>query len=258
MKHEALLLLAGLAVAAPTFATQKMPELHGSLDIGAARGEISGYDGWIYGGSGQAMALLPRWGIGLQLGGGYNAITLDGANGHVWDAGTHLFWRGSTGSLGASAQYAALDIGGLEADSRMAGLFGEWYALPHLTLRLKGGYLNGGANVFATNGDGGFFGINLENYFLPDFGVGVEASHVALSSLHGTAIGGYAEYLMSRRFPLSLRTGYRHIFMTGSLDADVVWFGLRYRFGGDGPLVTQDRSGSLVWNGLIDLKTLEL
>lgn len=259
MNYKSLMLLVGFAAAAlPALATPEAPELRGSLDVDAARGEIEGDDGWIYGGSGQVMVLMPNWGIGAQAGGGYQRIDLGFANGQLWNASGHLFWRGGYGALGASFQYAALDIKGLQADSRMVGLFGEYYALPYLTVRLKGGYLNGGVNIAADNGDGGYVGFNAENYFLPDFGVAAEVEHAALSGLHTTAVGGYGEYLISRHFPLSVRAGYRHIFMTGNLDMSVVWFGLRYRFGQDGSLVMQDRGGPVLWNGLADLKTLEL
>lgn len=260
MKYSTIIMLVGLGFAIPqcAWASQGVPELRGSLDTDYTNTKVAGATVATYGGGGDLLVSFPDWGIGLQGGGVYDTLNGKGWSANLWGANSHAFWRDADGMLGASFGYSSLSIASLNADARMYGAFGEYYATDYLTFRAKGGAVNGSIEKVSGHADGGYAGVGAGYYFLPDFRVNLKGDYVSINSIHFATMGASTEYLVSREIPLSISVGYLYTAMTGGSHTNTFMVGLKYRFGPDGSLVEQDRTGPVVWNGLLDLETLEL
>ncbi len=263
MRYTTIIALAGLGLAIPQCAAS-VPELRGSLDTGYTNSKAAGITVTSYGGGGDMLVTFPDWGVGLQGGGSYWKFNSEGHSANLWNANAHAFWRNADGMLGASIGYSSLGtgvlfgVGPLNFNARMYGAFGEYYATNYMTFRAKGGALQGSLESVSGHLNGGYVGLGGEYYILPDFAVSLAGNYVSLSHARFTSFEASSEYLLSEEIPLSLTVGYRYTAATGGLRANTLMAGLKYRFGPSGSLIQQDRTGPLVWNGILDLNTLEL
>jgi hypothetical protein len=185
-----------------------------------------------------------RPGPNLQLGGSYDHISQGSTDN--WGIHGDLFWRERFGTAGVSAGYGSVNTGTASEVFTSYGAFGEWYPINSLTLRLKGGAFDGGIT-------GWYSGAGVTYYATSYISLSVSYNYTRPSGDRLHAIDVEAEYLVSRRYPLTVAVGYEHT-QSRINGTDALMARLKYRLGVAGSLVRLDRLGPTSWNGLAPLR----
>lgn len=205
--------------------------------------------------SGSAVLTVSNPGANIQL--NFNNSALKVANQSVddWGYGGDVYWRDYAGDVGLNASINSVAKGS-SIDYESFGLFGEFFVLSNLTLRAKGGTLQGNYNGWY--GDSG-----LVFYPYSDLALGFtgDYAHIAHGGPQLTDGAFTAEYLPVRDVPVSLAFGYtyaryRHLAPPppGGLNESLNVFSvaLKFYFGGGGrraSLVDYQRGGTTNWDG---------
>jgi hypothetical protein len=188
------------------------------------------------------LATFDDLGLNAQVGGGYTRDAFNSVKLNTWNFNGDVFWRNDMGMIGASFDFKVLDIAHESSTYRykIYSLFGEWYAMDALTLRVRGGGANGENKM-----TGGYVTAGAEYYATPDFGMIGDFSYDNFSTIHWKTLNLGAEYLVSHEYPLSISAMYTYTkYVEGSdLSSSGVMFRLNYRFGLNGSLVQLDRHG---------------
>lgn len=221
------------------------PNITAAVNAGYSRAESGGVSADGFGGGGQALITLNNPGFGLQFSGAGSSTSGGGASSNSWVASFDGFFRDSKGSMGFSVAHGSVGAGFFDVNVTGYGVFGEWYATRHLTLRFNAGGFSGD--------ESGWYGsAGAEYYVAQNLGVFAEYNYVRPSSgsffkMHVASVG--AEYLISRGFPLSIRAEYDYTHFVGA-NSNGFAVALHYRINLDGSLVAMDRTGPTNWNGL--------
>jgi hypothetical protein len=248
MKNFVLAGLVGVGLTAAASASGFSGALDGGFNYSRADGDgNTGYDG-----NAALQIAFGDPGFALQFGGSSGRSDIDDGHINQRSGNGHFFWRDAKGAIGFSGSYTALEVSGNDIDAYQYGAFGEWYARPDLTLRLRGG------RTVLDNGEsdkhsGWYGGVGAAYYVDPDFSFSVRANYLEIKNAKDTQLGAAAEYQLSHQYPLSLAIDYqyRHNELYGDGgNASTAMFRIKYRFGLSGALVDLDRTGPLVWSAL--------
>lgn len=235
----------------------------GAAEVGYDATNLSHVNGHNYGTNGSALLSLTDFGFAIQFDGHGAYAEIGGISARQWGGGGSLVWRSDVGAFGFSGAFDSRNGDGvtsglvpmgylLDFDAAQYGAYGEWFALPDVTLRGRAGAITLNNSAHSIDATDWFGGVGVAYYVLPDLRWSGQFDYLAAHSSFarfGTAI----EYLLSREFPLSLVAGYEYT--DGNLiraggTANSFMIHLKYRFGTAGALRDQDRSGPLGWEGL--------
>ncbi|MBS0471781.1 MAG: hypothetical protein JSR60_11965 [Proteobacteria bacterium] len=220
----ALLLSAGAASAAGINAN-----LSGSYaNLSNGGGDVWNIDGAVNTGFGG--------GWGAELTGGYHNVSSGSAD--LGNFGGAVFWGDDMVRLAASVNYMDLSVFHLTS----YGVAGEWYAMPNLTVSLRGGGASGQFGI-----DGGYVGGQAKWYVTPDIALDGGVDYINLSGFtHVTSETIRGEWLVSETTPVSLFAGYSHADTGAGGDFDAFFVGIKlYTNDGGSTLVDRQRGGNL-------------
>ncbi len=258
MSSRRIGLTAACLLAASTFGAGAQAQIVGDLDAGFGSTGLSSHAGHVdqWDGTGTALISLGNPGFDLQLDSSDAHLTRSNAQGTLWDAGASLLWRDWAGSIGATVAHGSFDgatsgLFGIKGDATSYGLFGEWYALDELTLRVKGGDVAGSIG-------GGYVSGGAAYYLMPDFAINGYFNYSSFKQGLGqwTSGGTTIEYLPVESLPVSFYVGYDYTMIDHHVDfGNTVLAGLTLHIGSLGQghaLVDYDRtSGTQVWDGAL-------
>jgi hypothetical protein len=236
---------------------QGMGSLFGNVSGGYDRYDVNGRSADQWNASGSAVLTLDNPGGNIQvnfLNSGVNTL----ATKHVasmsmdeWGYGGDAYWRDYAGEFGVNITQDTL-VKSSRSDDLSGGFFGEFYALSDLTLRAKGGRLQGDANAWY--GDSGLVFYPLDQIAMSFTGDYARFQHNGPQLTDGAFS---IEYLPVRDVPVSLSLGYtyaRYQHLAGGFggDANIFMLSLKVYFGGggrNGGLVDYQRNGATNWDG---------
>jgi hypothetical protein len=209
-------------------------------------------------GGGAAVLSLSNPGFNVQLNLNDSDLQLPRLNTapsvgiNAWAYGGDVFWRDYAGSTGINAEFSHVTVGATTGATQALdtfGWFGQFFALPDLTLEAKGGYIQGH--------DEGWYGdVGAAYYLMPDVALepaldygkfehmGHQLRDVSLS----------LEYMPAREIPVSMSLGYDYADYSQFHPQRVNIFlvGLKVYLGGagrSGSLVEYQRNGTTNWDG---------
>lgn len=217
-----------------------------SLAVGGDLTKVADVTAHDYQVDGAVLYAFDYPGFAVQLGGTATLSRLADNSVAGWQLNADAFWRDAKGTVGLTVGGGSMAFFSDAMAARSYGAFGEWYALDALTVRIKGGAASTG-----DLGGGAYAGAGVEYYLLPDLGLTVEGNYANLRDIRIKSGDIWAEYLLSQRIPVSIRLGYRYSEIASD-HAKTYMVRLAYRFG-EGSLSTLDRTGALVWSGLLPL-----
>jgi hypothetical protein len=236
---------------------QGMGSLSGNLAAGYDRYDANGNSADQWSASGSAVLTLDNPGFNIQGNFANSAVntpaskTIAGTSTDEWGYGADVYWRDYAGEFGANVTQNTISAGS-GRDYLSAGLFGEFYMLSDVTLRAKGGRLQG-------DGDGWYGDSGVVFYPLDQIALSITGDYARLEH-NGPQLtdGAFAiEYLPVRDVPVSLSLGYTYAHtqrLMGNFggDANVFSIKLRAYFGGggrNGGLADYQRNGATSWDG---------
>jgi hypothetical protein len=236
---------------------QGMGNLSGNVAADFDRYDVNGRSADQWNASGSAVLTLDNPGGDIQANfanAGVNTLgtkKIAGTSSDDWTYGADAYWRDYAGDFGVNITDHNIPKG--EGETFVSGgFFGEFFALSDLTLRAKGGRLQGDA-------DGWYGDSGLVFYPLDAIAISLTGDYARLQ--HGgpqVTDGGLSiEYLPVRDVPVSLSLGYtyaRYEHMTGGFagDSNIFSIALKAYFGGggrNGALVDYQRNGATSWDG---------
>jgi hypothetical protein len=230
---KVLLATVGALALCSAVTTMAWANTNGTLDVSYANITNSGGgDIWGVGGSVEGM-FGSNW--GGQLDGGYHNVSNGG--GDIWNVGGSLFWATTSARIAATVNYH--DLGG-GVDFTNYGAGAEFYAGTDFTFAAHGGGVSGSGT------SGGYVGGMAEWYATPNLALSGAVDYLDIGgSITTETVQG--EWLISNNTPLSIFGGYQHADLGGSVDADIVFVGLKLYLNGNGAmsLTERQRQGSL-------------
>ena len=246
-----------LALSCAVGLAQGMGNLAGNVTAGYDRYSVESKSADLWNASGSAVLTLDNPGADIQVNFGNSAVTTPaskkaaGTSTDQWAYGGDAYWRDYAGEFGVNATENTISTGAGK-DYLSGGFFGEFYALSDLTLRAKGGRLQG--DVDGWYGDSG-----LVFYPLDAVAISITGDYARLQH-NGPQLtdGAFSiEYLPVRDVPISLSLGYtyaRYQRLAGSFggDANIFMVSLKAYFGGggrNGGLADYQRNGATNWDG---------
>jgi len=246
MRFSAVLALIGVGLVASPCAWAS-PAVSGEIAFDQGVLHSDGDNFYTDLGSGSLLLSFANPGFNLQADGSGGVLRAYGESAELWAGALHGFWRDPKGAIGVSAGYGSMALGGESIRIGTYGAFGEWYARPDLTLRIKGG----GLNVKDYGQTGGHVGAGAEYYIIPRLGISAEGEYASYSGQHFSSLGASIEFQFWSKLPMTLSTGYQYTQNGGGSNTGTLMVHLRYLFGVSGALVDLDRTGPLAWTGLI-------
>lgn len=201
----------------------------------------------VYGGSGSAETSLGSVNLNAQLDLGYHEIAADHVNIGNFNVGGDLFWQGERGRLGAAVGYQKFSCCGADVDATNYGAFAELYAMPILTVGVKGGAFSGNFGI-----RGAYAGGEILDYLEPDCAISGTLDYTSFdhTSANELDYGIQGEWLVSEETPVSATFGYtRSNISHGGGNFNVFMLGLKlYLNGNDAKtLVDRQRSSNETW-----------
>ena len=207
-------------------------------------------------GAGSAVLTIDNPGINLQANFGNSGLKAGNQSADVWRYDGDVFWRDRAGTLGINGggdtASAIIRASGKKTGKGQSlyhyGAFGEYYPFRELTLRAKGGRVDG--DISGYYADAG-----LVVYPLNSIAISLDADYVKLDKPQPTVrdLSLAAEYMPVRDIPFTVSIGYTYA-MPSDLHGhlDVLSAGIKWYFGGDGrsgTLADHQRNGPDSWNG---------
>lgn len=232
MKKVLLATVGALALCAAVSTTASAGNVNGTLDASYANiTNGGGSDIWGIGGSVEGM-FGSNW--GGQVDGGYHNVS---NSDDIWDIGGSLFWSQANARIAATVNYH--DLGG-GVDFTNYGAGAEFYAGSDFTFAAHGGGVSGSGT------SGGYVGGMAEWYATPNLALSGAVDYLDVGGSITTETF-QAEWLISDHTPLSIFGGYQHADLGYSVDADIVFVGLKLYLNGNGAmsLTERQRQGSL-------------
>ncbi|MGH6871018.1 MAG: hypothetical protein ACREHE_05870 [Rhizomicrobium sp.] len=247
-----ILLAAGAAQAQSE--SQGMGHLAGTLSAGYDRYDLNGTGAKPvneFDGSGSAVLTLDNPGGNIQVNTSNEAIKTNGNDTDLWSFGADAYWRDYAGEFGVNFTQNTF-VTSTGHDFYSGGFFGEFYMLSNLTLRAKGGRIQG-------DEDGWYGDTGLVFYPMNQIAISLTGDYARFQHTTGPRLtdGQVAiEYLPVRSVPVSLSFGYtfaRYQHLSGGAggNASIFTIALKAYFGGvrNGGLIDYHRNGATGWDG---------
>jgi hypothetical protein len=227
--------------------------LSGSLSVGYDRTDAPAGSANQFDAQGSAVLTLANPGPDFQVNFGNSGIKIGGKDTDNWSFGGDAYWRDYAGEIGINVTQSTLATTITGHDYRSAGFFGEFYALSDLTLRAKGGKVEG--DLEGWYGDTG-----LVFYPVDQIAISLTGDYARFQHDGPRVTDGQIsiEYLPVRDVPVSLSLGYTYARYqhTTTLpfggDNNIFSITLKAYFGGggrNGGLVDYQRNGATNWDG---------
>lgn len=184
----------------------------------------------------------------IEADGSYHHASASGLDANNWSITGTAFWMDNKGRIGVQAGYDAGE-GIATVHAFNYGVVGEWFALPNLSIAVKGGGLTGSSGV-----NGYYAGLQGKAYIIPNLVFSAAIDYSRFSAFHETDYKLEGEWLVSQSTPISVFAGYSNSdFQGAGTDVDIWMIGVRL-YCNDPPgtsLVDRQRSGTLGWAGAI-------
>lgn len=185
----------------------------------------------------------------IEADGSYHHASASGLDANAWNLSGSVFWQDNKGRIGVQVGYNTGEGVGPSVHGFNYGLAGEWFALPNLSIAVKGGGLTGSSGV-----SGYYAGLQGRAYIIPNLMLSAAIDYTRFSAFHETDYKLEAEYLVSQSTPVSVFAGYSNSDFEGAgTDVDIWMIGIRLYCNdpAGGTLVDRQRSGTLGWAGSI-------
>ncbi|HTQ14952.1 MAG TPA: hypothetical protein VMH86_13840 [Rhizomicrobium sp.] len=244
---------AGLVLAAGAARADGMGQLSGTLTGGYDRYDLNGTGQKpvnAFDAAGSAVLTLDNPGADIQINTGNTALKSNGNDTDLWSFGADAYWRDYAGEFGVNFTQNTF-VTSTGHDFYSGGFFGEFYMLSDLTLRAKGGRVQG-------DQDGWYGDTGLVLYPLNQIAISLTGDYARFQHSGPRVTDGNLaiEYLPVRDVPVSLTIGYtyaRFQDLTGgkSGNANIFSVALKAYFGGvrNGGLIDYQRNGATDWDG---------
>lgn len=257
-RTRAFFVVTGLLAAT---AAQAAPPLSisGTLEGGYSNYDTPGSQLSEWRGAGSGLFTIENPGIAVQANFGNSGLKLRGQSADLWRYDGAVFWRDGKGAIGVDGGGDSVSSGITSAtigttpsstgfDLIHYGMFGEFYAIPQLTVRMKGGRVDGDQSGYYAS-----FGTVW--YPLAQIAVNLTGDYIKLDKPAPTVtdVSITAEYMPVREIPATLSIGYTYASLSQlSGHQDILMAGLKFYFGGEGrtgSLMDRQRNGPESWGG---------
>ncbi len=203
--------------------------------------------------SGSAVLTAANPGFNVQVNFNNDALEFVTANTRtdVVSYGGDAFWRDYAGSFGVNVTGTTVtnsNSGNSGSGYQNYGLFGQFFALPDLTVETRGGLLEG-------HDKGWYGGGGVVFYPLADVALSASGDYADVSTFKRSFADGtfMVEYLPIHEVPVSLTLGYTYAdYSQLAHRPNVFLLGLKIYLGGGGQggtLVDYQRNGTTNWDG---------
>jgi hypothetical protein len=245
--------LAGLGVVLVSGAASAdgMGRLSGNLSAGYDRFDADGSSANQFNATGSAVLTLDNPGADIQVNFANSGIKTGGKDTDNWAFGGDAYWRDYAGEFGVNVTQNTLADGATGHDYLSGGFFGEFYALSDLTLRARGGKIQG-------DFDGWYGDTGLVFYPMDQVAISLTGDYARFQHGGPRVTDGVVgiEYLPVRDVPISLSISYtfaryEHNSAAFSGDNNIFSITLKAYFGGggrNGGLVDYQRNGATDWD----------
>lgn len=212
----------------------------------------------LYGGSGSIETPLDVINLNAQVDLGYHDASVEHENIGNFNADGDLFWQGERGRLGATVGYQTFNCCGVDLNATNYGAFAELYAMPTMTVGVKGGAFSGNYGIRGSYGGG-----EVLDYLTPDCAVSGTLDYTSFdhTSANELDYGIQGEWLFSEQTPISGTIGYtRSNISHGGGNYNVFMLGVKLYLNGNGAttLVDRQRTGNETWGSkLSSVATLQ-
>ncbi len=224
----------------------------GNLTAGYDRYDFQGHSANAWNAAGSAVLTIANPGIDVQVNFDNTGLKTAGINdADKWAYGGDVYWRDYAGEFGVNIAENSF-ASGSGHDYLSGGFFGEFYVASSLTLRAKGGRLQGDIN--------GWYGdTGLVYYPLNQVSISVTGDYARFQDGGPQVTDGNIsiEYLPVRDVPISLALGYtraRYEKVQAGFGGNTNIFSIAVKayFGGggrNGGLADYQRNGPTDWDG---------
>ena len=251
-----------VSVNAPAFAQTSDLQLAGTLNGGWSFLTTRPHQTQNWFGDGSAVVTLDNPGFNIQANFGDDVFELrrtaksPSLTTDIWSAGGDIFWRDYAGSTGINATFSSLAASGTSTSTKgtttgvdSIGWFGQFFALPQLTLEAKGGR-------FEREDEGWYGDAGAIFYPYPNLGLNLVLEYDQDLHTHRQerALTFDAEFLPIRQLPVSMYVGYDYedYSQFSPQQVSVFLVGVKAYLGGggrQGTLVDYQRNGTTSWDG---------
>ncbi|HEX3674097.1 MAG TPA: hypothetical protein VHU87_07460 [Rhizomicrobium sp.] len=250
----AVLLAAG-AAQAQSSESLGVGQLSGNLTVDYDRYDNNSHSANQWNANGSAVLTIDNPGINLQINAGNSNVTIPKMNDtNDWGYGGDFYWRDYAGDFGVNVNESTFSGPGTgDRNFLSGGFFGEFFVSQNLTLRAKGGRMQGDV-------DGWYGDTGLVYYAFDAMALSVTADTIQLQHDGPKFTDGEigVEYLPVRDVPISLGLNYtfgrsQHLIGGFGGDTNIFSIALKAYFGGggrNGGLVDYQRNGATDWDGV--------
>jgi hypothetical protein len=242
----------GVILAAGAVSAQGMGQLSGTLSADYDRYDFQGHSANQWNASGSAVLTLDNPGGNIQVNFDNAGLKTAGVNDQdKWDFGGDAYWRDYAGEFGVNISQNNL-VTGSGRDYLTGGFFGEFYMLSDVTLRAKGGRVQG-------DFEGWYGDTGAVFYPLDQVAISVTGDYARFKDTGPRVTDGQIsiEYLPVPDVPISLSIGYTyahysHLAVGFDGNTNIFSVALKAYFGGggrNGGLVDYQRNGATNWDG---------
>lgn len=246
----------GLFVASSAQISQAMADgmgdVRGSLSADYDRYDFQGAGANQWNATGSVVLVISDPGPDIQVNFDNSGLRTHGvADADKWDFGGDAYWRDYAGDFGVNITENSI-ASGSGGNYLSGGFFGEFYAFPGLTLRAKGGRLQGDIK-------GWYADTGLVYYPLNQIAISMTGDYARFKDNGPQLTDGQIsiEYLPVRDVPISISLNYtfaRYNNVASGFGGDTSIFSIAVKayFGGggrNGGLVDYQRNGPTDWDG---------
>jgi hypothetical protein len=241
-----MLLLGTAAVLATSANATDWSGFSGTLTGGYDYSDVKGVGNNAYNFGGQANYAVPNMDLNVQGLVNYSELRSQHVPLDSWTSGGAVTTRGSEYAIGIGGDYHTLNTRGASSDYGTYGIFAEWYPMQELTLRARGGGINGGFGPVSKNG--GYFGVGANYYVMPELAFKTDFTYASLGALHWTNFEIGPEVMPFASVPVSLSAAYTHEnvgYFGQPTHSDGLMVRLTWHLGDGNSLAEFDRKGPL-------------
>lgn len=227
-----------------------MGHLAGTLEAGYDRYDTDGKSVNQWNANGSAVLTIDNPGMNIQVNTGNAALKTSGNDTDIWSYGADAYWRDYAGAFGVNFTQDTF-VTSTGHDFYSGGFFGEFYALSNVTLRAKGGRVQG-------DQDGWYGSTGLVFYPMNQIAISITGDYSHFKDNGPKVTDGtlQIEYLPVREVPVSLAIGYtyaryQHLSSGFGGDSNIFSVAVKAYFGGvgHGGLIDYQRNGATSWDG---------
>ena len=258
MSNRTYALIIATGLLAANGAQAQPLSVSGTLEGGYSNYDTPGANLAEWRGAGSGLFTIEKPGIAIQANFGNSGLKVRGQSADLWRYDAAVFWRDRRGAIGVDGGSDSVSAGITSTSSSTSantgfnfvhyGMFGEFYAIPNLTLHMRGGRVDG-------DHAGYYSSVGLVFYPLESIAVNLTGDYIKLDKPAPTVtdVSLTAEYMPVRDVPVTLSIGYTYASLSQlSGHQDVLSAGIKWYFGGEGrsgTLVDRQRNGPENWGG---------